>query len=80
MLEALLRIRCHFISSKHCCTMFSPTIEMYRKFNSQTMYPKPAIPDEPSSSNKSQYNDNDTELDNDLIDLFNEISLPDFYV
>lgn len=75
MLEALLRIRCYFISSKHCCTMFTPTKDMYKRFNSQIMYPKP---DELKSNNQS-HTDNNPELDDDLINLFNEVCLPDFY-
>jgi len=73
MLEALLRIRCHFISTKHCCTIFTPTNGMFKIFNSDIMYPKPKL-----ESNNS-HNDNNTELDDDLINLFNEVCLPDFY-
>ena len=38
MLDALLRIKCTFISTNKCCTTFSPSKLMYDKFNSEIMY------------------------------------------
>ncbi|CAI6357873.1 unnamed protein product [Macrosiphum euphorbiae] len=74
MLDALLRIKTTFISTKTCCTEFVPPKSMYDKFNSE-MYNKKNYVN--TIINNVESLDND--FNDELINIVNEISLPDFY-
>lgn len=74
MLDALLRVKCKFMSPEKFCTTFSPTKLMYDKFKSDIRYKiKQDLVDREISE------DDDLIWDDDLIDLVNIISLPGFY-
>lgn len=78
MLDALLRIKCKLISTKNCCKTFTPSESMYNKFNSEIMYMYKKDESTVPTNDQSLEND-DTTLDDELLDIVNQINLTDFY-
>lgn len=73
MLDALLRIKCTFISSNKCCTNFSPSKSMYDKFKFEIMCNCKQDINNLVNNDELLNDDNEDEL----IDIVNQINLKD---
>jgi hypothetical protein len=76
MLDALLRIKCKFIATKTYWTKFIPTKSMYDKFKADIMYKHEL---DGNLVNDIESLENGSTLNDELINILNEISIPDFY-